>query len=195
MVFIFQAMKNIDLKTIEDLKKGKIEAFEQIFHAYYAILLRYCKEYVIREDIAKEIIQDVFMILWERRQKLKPNTKIHAYLFTITRNSALNYLKRKIAEINYLDYQKNQYIRYELNYYALRDQASEKLFHKELLENVQQTISELPPKCKEIFLLSRDEGLKYKEIAGKLNISEKTVENHIAKALRMIRKDIREYLI
>ena len=110
------------------------------------------------------------------------------------RNNSLNYLKRVNARKRFYRYNQKTFYELQLNYLALKDETSNQLLFKELQQRIEQAIDKLPHRCKEIFLLSRYEGLKYKEIADKLKISNKTVENQIVEALKRIRKAIQDYI-
>ena len=176
------------------IKKGDQKAFESAFNAYYKKLLFYAKEYVIDIDIAREFVQEAFLKLWEIRNTLIDNTNLEALLFTIIRNDCLNYLKRVTVKKRYSEFTQKTFYELQLNFIALKDSTSEILLFKELQKRIDDAINELPPKCKEIFEMSRHNGMKYKEIAEKLQISPKTVENQISEALKRIRQKIEDYI-
>ena len=125
---------------------------------------------------------------------MRDDTKISALLFTITRNNSLNYLKQLNVRKKYNGVIQNKLQQNQLNYLALKDEISDKVIYYELEEKIEKSIESLPAKCKEIFILSRIEGLKHKEIAQSLNIAIKTVENQIREALKRIRKDLESFL-
>ncbi len=181
-------------EVIKNLKKGDQKTFENIFHTYYNRLFLFAKEYIIDVEIARELVQEVFLKLWEIRKKISDDTNLQSLLFTILRNNSLNYLKRVNVRKRFFEYNQKTFYELQLNYLALKDETSNQLLFKELQLRIKQAIEKLPHKCKEVFLLSRYEELKYKEIADKLKISEKTVENHIAEALKRIRKEIQDYI-
>jgi RNA polymerase sigma-70 factor (ECF subfamily) len=176
-----------------ELQNDKEEAFRHLFNLYYLKLFNYTKGYVVSKDTARELVQEAFIKLWEVRHQLKEGTNFQAFLFTIARNSTLNYLKqlstkrKKEADITSRD------IELELNAIAMQDDASEAIIAQELEEKIDQAIALLPDKCRNIFLLSRIENLKYKEIAAQLNISVNTVENQISIALSKIKKHLGNY--
>jgi RNA polymerase sigma-70 factor, ECF subfamily len=179
-------------KLVYELRKGSEDAFDRVFSHYFPILMNFANEYVQDPEVAREIVQDTFLKLWEIRKNLDPQTRLSSLLFTITRNDALNYLKQLIHKQKYINDRKRFY-QNQLNYIALRDESSEMLMYDELNNRIQTAVSHLTPKCKEVFILSRLNGLKYREIAEKLNISVKTVETHMSDALKHLRKELKDY--
>ncbi len=187
-------MAKLKPETIIQLKKGDQKTFEKIFNEYYKKLLLYAKEYVVDLEIAREFVQEAFLKLWEIKKSLLENTNLEALLFTIIRNDCLNYLKRITVKKRYNEFTQKTFNELQLNYIALKDSTSELLFLDELQKKIDDAIAELPVKCKEIFEMSRFDGMKYKEIAEKLSISSKTVENQISEALKRIRQKIENYI-
>jgi len=187
-------MPAYDLQFIKAVRDGDEKAFRKVFHDYYNRLYNYALHYVIDQEIAREIVQDSFMKLWETRSRLKYNSNLGAFLFTLTRNGCLNYLKHLLIQRKHTEKVRKDWHDYQLNYIALSDETSEKIIFDELHEKVQRAIDRLPPKCREIFVMSRTRELKHKEIANLLNISHKTVENQISEALRRIRLQLQDYM-
>lgn len=184
-----------DENIVAELISGNHKAFEIVFNTYFKKLYVFSKEYVIDSENAREIVQEAFVKLWEIKSQLRPETNISAYLYAMVRNSSISFLKQAIVKKKYVDYSMQKYQRYMLNYYALIDESSEKLIYKELENKIHEIIEQLPKKCKTVFELSRYQELKHKEIASKLNISVKTVENHISEALKRIHVQLAEYLV
>lgn len=187
-------MDDHNLHTIDAIIKGNERAFELVFRNYYNKLFNYARHYVIDREIAHEMVQETFMKLWENRSGLDPDSNLTSLLYRITRNNSLNYLKHLCIQKKYAESVRKNLIAYQLNYEALKDETSEQIIYSELQDKVNKAIEQLPPKCREIFVLSRSREFKYKEIANQLNISLKTVENQIAEALRRIRVYLHEYL-
>ncbi len=161
-----------------DQKNGFIDerSFKELFYGFYSRLCRYTYYILGSKEHAEEIIQDLFTRIWEQRRKLYIEGSIESYLFISARNAAYNYLKS--------DLHKKQ--REEV--YSLQEEQNE-IFDRELfLEKLQQALSFLPEQCREIYCLKNMEGLTYKEIAEYLEISEKTVEVQIYRALKKLRK-------
>jgi RNA polymerase sigma-70 factor (ECF subfamily) len=145
---------------------------------------------VLDNEVAKEMVQDSFLKLWEKRNSLSEEIQILPLLYQITRNNCLNHLKHeKVREKH-----KTRMQKLDLNYVAISHSSAEKIITQELEDSIGKAIESLPPRCREIFELSRNEEKKYKEIAAELNISEKTVENQMLKALKIMREKLSEYL-
>ncbi len=187
-------MKKLHDTQVLGLIKGDHVVFRKIFNDNYQKLYHYAVEFIIDKEAAKEIVQDTFVKLWEIRTTIRSDSNLTALLYTIIRNKALNYLRQIVIQKKYQDSQKSIQSELELNFYTLNNDTFEKLVHDELHTALQNAIAALSPKCREVFELSRNEGLKYREIAEKLNISVNTVENHIAEALKKIRYCIYNYL-
>ncbi|WP_298541457.1 RNA polymerase sigma-70 factor [uncultured Aquimarina sp.] len=175
---------------IENLKEGNEEAFKILFELYYAKLLHITKGYISNAEDAEEVVQDVFLKAWKKRKYIKSN--VNGYLFKITKNSCLDYLRSKKYK---LSSSKNT-IQLEafINHKALSDEGSSSIIEKELAQKIQLAIDLLPEKCKNVFLKSRIEGKKNREISDELDISVKTVENHMSKAIKHMRVHLKEFL-
>lgn len=164
------------------------EEFEKLFRANFKGLCFFAQKYVKDFETAREIVQDSFINLWEKRIAIDANRPVKTYLTTIIHNKCLNYLR---------DNQKFNHKLLEIeNLIDISDIAdSDLLVAKELNQAIHDAIEELPEKCREVFLLNRYENLKYKEIAVKLGISVKTVETQMSKALQHLRVRLAEYMV
>jgi len=169
--------------------------FSEIYIAYYSKLLRFATDFVVNKEDAENVIQDIFVGLWERKESLENIENTNAYLFKLTKNRCLDYLKHKISEEKYVS---NTQFSYE-QAFALKlqslenfdvDIASEEKMEKIIID----AIHTLPKKCREIFLLNRYEGLKYKEISEQLGLSVNTVETQMGIALKKLREKLKIYL-
>ena len=179
-------------EIIIQLKGGDHEAFEWVYKKYWSQVYNFCRLYITSTEDTKEIVQQVFVKIWEVRTFIKEEENFKAFLFIITRNIIFNQSKKKFNE----DFYKLSV----LNAYSPSDILTEHGIEEEmevtqLSEYINQLIDTLPPKRKEVFLLSRKSHLSYKEISTQLNISEKTVEHHISKALKYLRENIQLILI
>lgn len=148
--------------------------FSELYLTYYSKLVRFAKEFVIQEEDAENITQDVFIILWENRDFIERIDNMNAYLFRLVRNKCLDYLKHKVFEQRYVESVQTSY---EVD--VVEDNDTEIL--------IRTAINSLPKRCRDIFLLSRVEGLKYKEISEQLGISVNTVECQMGIALKKLR--------
>jgi len=170
------------------IRLGDEQAFELLFRKYYTRLCGFANKFVNNIELSEELVQEVFLKLWQNRAKLNDNTTIKSYLFKLVQNQSLNSLDHKKVEQKYADIMRVAY--------PAKDNFSpyESLLAKELEDKISIAINDLPTECKKIFELSRNEGLKYKEIAQKLNISIKTVETQISRALKKIRIELKDYM-
>lgn len=175
---------------IQQLKNGNEKAFEQIVKSYWPRLHSFANIYVIDKEVAKEIVQDTFLTLWHQRRNIDDETCLITYLMVISRNKCLNYLKSLQLDTIPID-DLNEFAIYQRsNIYVLEDDSLEILETKDLAEAIAASLNKLSPRTREIFMLSRYNGLKNKEIADKLGISTKGVEYHIRQALKQLRNDL-----
>ncbi len=176
---------NPDLSTIERLQRGDKSALEAIFKTHYENLVGFAVKYLGSQEDAESAVQDVFLKLWNKGEELTIRTTVKSYLFGAVRNTCLNQIKHRKVEQSYTQEQVH-----------LRNEGffQEDLEFDELQEKIAAALEKLPEKCRAIYSLSRDEGMKYKEIAETLDISVKTVENQMGKALKILREELSEYL-
>jgi len=177
---------------ISQLEKGEAVAFEALFRLYYTKLIHIAKGYLVHHEDAEGIVQNVFMKLWENRDKLKEISNINSYLYTMTKNACLDQLKHEKIKINYLGSSYNKKISIQRQF--LKDEAASLLLQNELEIKIKKSLDLLPEKCKKVFIKSRFEGLKHREIAQELRISQKTVDNHISHALKHMKLHLREFI-
>jgi RNA polymerase sigma-70 factor, ECF subfamily len=161
--------------------------FETLFKAHHKRLCNLAYTVVRDKDVAKDIVQDVFLKLWKNREKVEWSDSIEGYLVRATSHTALNHLRdnKRIIRLGNGEEVKN----------VLASPDSNELVFTEFESKVQEAIDRLPPKCKAIYLLSRNEEMKYTQIAEALEISIKTVENQMSIALQKLREDLKPYLI
>lgn len=160
------------------------QAYNDLFLHFYNPLHQFAFSFLKSKQLAEEVVSDVFIKIWEKRNTLDYISNLKFYLFTSTRNTALNYLKKQkgLQYVSVEEYWK------ELN--SLVINPEDLLINTEMLHKIHRAIQSLPPKCKMIFKLTKEEGLKYKEVAILLNLSVKTVENQMAIALKRIASEI-----
>jgi RNA polymerase sigma-70 factor (ECF subfamily) len=168
------------------LKSGDQTAFELLFHFYYPGLVIYSTQFTTDRAEAEEIVQDFFVRFWQKHQNILPADSLKNYFFSSVKNSSLNLLKHRKIEEKYLK-QLNDLSNSHLVY-------NEDLYlETELQEKIKKAIDLLPEKCREIFIMSRINGLKNEEIATELNLSKRTVETQISKALKVLRVELKDY--
>ena len=176
---IFDQMK-AEQDLLQKISHGNEKSFTELFDGYYAGLCFYADKFLHDQDEARSIVQQVFVDLWIKRDKLVIQQSLKAYLFTTVKNYALDYLKHKVVETKYLREVQPELVTSD------RDLIEE----AELNARINSAIEALPEKCREIFLLCRFEELRYSEIAQKLGISIKTVEMQMGIALKKLRSKL-----
>jgi RNA polymerase sigma-70 factor (ECF subfamily) len=172
---------------IDRFKAGDQSAYEMIFRFYYPGLVLFASQYVMYEEDAEEIVQDFFVRVWQKRDQVNQTGTLKPYFFTSVKNSSLNFLYKqkhqdkliqeivKISENNLL---------YQPDVFVMSD----------LQEAIRKAVNSLPPKCREVFILSRINGLKNEDIANKLNLSKRTVETHVSNGLKQLRIELKDYM-
>ena len=174
-------------EVTDDLSTNSEVVFEHLFKKHFRELHAYAFSLLKDWDIAEEIVQGMFLKLWERNDAVQIRTSIKSYLYKSVYHDSLNYLRGQKVQLKY-----QTTTAYSMKNHT--DDAAGKLTMSELERHLQQALSKLPEKCRAIFHLSRFEELKYQEIASQLEISIKTVETHMGKALRILRKEMKEFL-
>ena len=169
------------------------DTFEFIFNKFYISLCYFAHNYVGKKEVAEDIVSEVFYKLWENRTTLKINTSIKSYLFKTVQNHCLNYKKHQIV-IKKFETNLNNELNDDNSINNLKSDISSYIIAQEIQDKIEQSISILPPQCQHIFKLNRFENLKYKEIAEKLNISVKTVETQMYRALKKIKDFLKDYI-
>ena len=170
--------------------------FDQIFSEYHSRFVLYAPSYVRDMDTAKDLTTDAFMSFWEKRAELPPDCNIPGYILTALRNRCINYLNRKKNELGALSSMQED-ISWELNLRISTLEASnpEKLFSRDIQRLISEALSQLPERTRVVFTLCRMQSKPHKEIAEILDISVKGVEFHMTKALNLLRKRLKDYII
>ena len=185
--FSYLRMVLPDEQIAQLLAKRDEAAFEQVFKTHYRNLHAYAFTILKDEDEAEETVQQVFYKLWERSDNLNFSGSIAAYLYRAVHNESLNSIKHQKVKANY-----QLHVAYSMKNKSEQEQT--KWTEKELEGQFRKALNELPEQCRTVFQLSRFENLKYKEIAEKLDISIKTVENHMGKALKLLRTKLVDFI-
>jgi RNA polymerase sigma-70 factor, ECF subfamily len=179
-------MKPLEGKEIfEKIKSGDERSFEQLFLNYFKPLCSYAFRFTNETEAAEEIVQDFFVRLWEKRMAIEIDSSLNNYMFRSVKNHCLNLIQHNKI--------KNRYSEKIKEASNPTIEPSQFFIEPELIEKIEKAISLLPEKRREVFRLSREEGLKYKEIAEKLNISVKTVEAQMGFALKFLREQLNDY--
>lgn len=180
-------MTGLERELIDSIKKGNSKSFELVFKTYYSRLCVYAYGYTHQLETAEDLVKDVFVLFWNNRKKIEIKSSLSAYLFRSVRNSCINYIKRD-KNRNNLSIEEMVRLNIKMKEPLSEDYLVGKILANELEEQIFSEIEKLPDACKEIFKLSRFEGLPHKKIAEKLNISENTVKVQIYKALKNLKK-------
>jgi RNA polymerase sigma-70 factor (ECF subfamily) len=170
-------------KILKKFKEGNTEAFDTIYRMYSKKLFHFALGLIKDHDSAQDLVQEVFVNLWEKRSQVNPKLNFDNYIFTVTYNSIRKYFRKKSVESKAIENLLNE------NPEMLKTVDSEVIYN-ELLAMANKSIEKLPPKRKAVYKLSKQEGLKIKEIAEKLNISSRTAENHLSKALKYLKEEL-----
>jgi RNA polymerase sigma-70 factor (ECF subfamily) len=170
-------------QNISSLNK---ESFEKLFKEYFKPLTSFAFKFVKDIDDAKSIVHDVFMKLWKKKDEIDMSRSVKSYLFTSVNNRSLNFIRdhKKFTDDEFI-----MDIQHDENWEPANEMTAD-----EIQKKVDATLESISPKVKQVFQMSRNEGLKYKEIAEKLGISVKTVETHMSTALKALRENLKEYL-
>ncbi|MEN8230528.1 MAG: RNA polymerase sigma-70 factor [Bacteroidota bacterium] len=176
-------MKNNKSNTelVKLLKKGDMVAFDAIYNKYCHKLHEFVLRYLKQEEDSEGIVQEVFIKIWESRDKIDVYASFESFLFTIAYNTSISLLRKRVRETKSREYLRS------LQQIDNADKVIDELQFKELNQKVQSLLEQLTPRQKEIYLLSREEGMTHKEISEKLNISKNTVKNHLVSALKYLK--------
>ena len=175
------------------LEKQHID-FEQIYLSYFSKMKRFAREYVLSDEDAENIVQDVFLDFWEKKELLPLPINILAYLFTSIKNRCIDFLRHKIVQKEVENKMQEEYrLTLQMKYHSLGE-LDEGIFEKDDVEQLlSKVIDSLPERCREIFLKSKIEGKKQKEIAEEMNISINTVETQMGIAYKKLRNELKDY--
>lgn len=164
-----------------------LQRFEDVFKTHFKALHAYACTIVKEEAMAEELVQQVFFKLWEKRNSLNIESSATAYLYRSVYHECLNHLKHRKVRAAYQQYAQTMGEANEAG-------TAQKIQLSELQQHLNKALSELPEQCRTIFQMSRYEELKYQEIADKLGLSVKTIENQMGKALRLLREKLKDFL-
>ncbi len=175
-----------DKSLLDALAKGDEQAFTVLYEKYWEKLFVVALNRVQSVEIAKELVQDLFADLWKNRFRLAIRKNVSSYLFGALRNIILDHIRKEIV--------REKYILHISRFYHAQDNATaEQIGLSDLNNALKEAVGQLPPRCRQVYELSRNEHFTNREIADRLDISHKTVENQITKALKILRHHLREY--
>jgi RNA polymerase sigma-70 factor, ECF subfamily len=175
-----------DEKLLQEIMAGDMSAFDILYSRYSKRIYKFAFSILKLQEDAENIVQDVYLNLWEKKNEIKTKASVRSYIFTIVYNSSVSVLRKKSRESQYSEYLKSiQNLE--------QSPVDMELEYNELNNKFNEVKEQLPERQREIYKLHRFEGLKYQEIADKMNISVNTVENHMSRALKTIREKIGNY--
>lgn len=170
--------------TLTDkIRSGDEQAFKEMFGLYYASLCNFSNSYVKSMDAARDIVQEVYVNIWENRENLYIKQSLKSYLYQAVRNRSINYLEKR-----------DQLQKFKMELSILKNERTEKdedeMINDDLIDRIWEAVEELPERRKSVFILYRKHGLSYEEIGEVMDISTKTVENQLSKALKHLREKL-----
>lgn len=180
-------MERADRHFMENLRNGDAPCFSLLFNHYYSGLVVYAHQFLGSRENAEDIVHDVFMSLWEKREIINAEFYLKGYLFTSVRNRCLNYIEHSHIQT---EYQKQVLQRGDIG----GSLTWEYFVESELSELIERALDKLPPQRKKVFLMNRFENKTAAQIAAELNLSPRTVEKHIQMALQSLRTNLKDYL-
>lgn len=172
---------------VVEMQKGDQHAFSKLFRKYYRDLVLFAGNFIPEKSVCEDIAQSVFVTIWEKKADIDERLSFRAYLLKAVRNSCMDELRhRKVI---------NEHEKYSAAFGDFAGLSTEQfVLHSELIEQLESTLAKLPEKHREAFELSRVKGMKYKDIAHQLNISERTVEVWMAKTIQLLRLYLKDFL-
>lgn len=176
-------IKHTDEELLKEICLDNLLAFDTLYNRYSKRVYRFACSILKTKEDAENIVQDVFLIFWDNRDKIEKGSSIKNYIFTVTHNSIISLFRRKTKEANYIEYLRSLQE-------TEQDPEETGLEYDELQKKLVEIIDQLPDRQKEVLLLSKIEGLTYKDIAERLKISTNTIENHMSRALRNLRRKL-----
>lgn len=167
----------------------EVQAFELIFRKYYVRLCGFANKFIANTAEAEEIVQEVFLNIWAKKDQLTLNNEIKPYLFKSVQNLCFNFIEHQKVIDNY-------YSVIEVVYKNQKEDfdSYESVLFTEFQAKVDEAIGSLPEECRKIFRMSREDGLKYAEIAHRLGLSVKTVETQMSRALSKLKTELKDYI-
>ena len=179
------------MHTEFDIKKAN---FELLYKELQPRLYAYSRKFINDSETAKDLVQDAFMKLWEEVDASVIHTNIAAYIKKMVHNLCLHHVRTQQINKRFEDYTTFKLKEAELNFFSPDYSAYSPIFLKDMEDIIQKCIDKLPPQSRRIFIMSRMEGMTYPEIANELNISVRTVENHIYRALATMKTELKDYM-
>lgn len=173
-------------RFIQSLQSGNLDDFEAMFNTYYVPLVVFACRYVQQSETARDIVQDFFVRLYEKRDQVVIDTSLKSYLYRAVYHSCLNHINQqhmRDRHLKFIDQERSD-----------EENLEDEIRSVELQQRIAEGIESLPSKCRQIFKMNRLDGLRNEEIATRLNLSKRTVETQISKALKILRNKLADYV-
>ena len=182
-------MKDRERRWVRKIRNGSRKAFKEVFYAYHPRLCRFAAKYVSSHTVARDVVQDVFLKLWKQRADWELQGSLKAYLYQAVRNQSLNWVRDEKTK-------REARAAMALEKPTCEKRTAEDQAHfAELSEAIDDAIAELPERRREAFVLHRRHDLTYREVAEVMNITPKTVENQIGRALKFLRNELSSHFL
>ena len=186
---------NSEQDILLKIKQGNLLAFEKLYNEMQPRLYAFTRKFFVNQELAKDLVQDVFYDFWKNSGNIMITTSISSYLFKMVQNRCLNYLRELRIHNKYSNYVEIKLKEAEVLFFDQDYSGYHSIFFEDIKNILQIKIDELPDACREIFILSRYEGYSNKEISERLNISLRTVENQVYRALKVLKEGLKDYLV
>jgi len=188
-------IKNDNECQYNAIRKGDIKAFESFYLKYQPRLFVYGVGILNNEDDVRDLVQESFIAFWENREHILSDYSVVAYLYKIFHSKYLKYMRMNAVVTDFSNLSELKLLEIEISYYNYDDNLLNSIYMHDMEDLYDKTIQKLPEQCRKIFLLNKQEYMRSAEIASKLGLSVRTVENQIYRAIRIVREEMKEYAL
>ncbi len=179
---------------LEKVKTGDMKAFEQLYKSLHPRMFVYSRRFISDPETSKDILQELFTDFWNKKEEINIQTSVSAFLFKMLHNRCIDYLRAEVVKNNFSSLSSLRLSEVKYRYYDFEEDPFPTIFMSEISKITEQVIENLSPQAREIFDMSRNQGLKSSEIAEKMNLSVRTVEKHIYQTLKILKIQLSDYL-
>ena len=184
----------INSELLVRLRNGDEKAFEIVFYSFYGMLVNFADAYLADREASRDIVQSVFLKLWNKRDDILGDQSLKAWLYCLTRNECISYLRHLKVSRKFADKSREMTEKMQLHEEALQELDFNNMELDVIEKIIRDTLETLPERCREVFIMSRYDHLKNREIADQLGITLKAVEGNITRALKIFQVSLRDYL-
>jgi RNA polymerase sigma factor, sigma-70 family/RNA polymerase sigma-70 factor, Bacteroides expansion family 1 len=188
-------MKNEEKNVYKAIRRGDIKSFEGFYMKYQPRLFAYGMGILDDEEAIKDLVQETFMTFWEHRENIISDYSVTAYLFRIFHNNCLKYLRMQAIQSNFSQLSDLKIKEMEISYYSPDKNILGSVFMHEVEDLYEKAVGKLPEQCREIFIMSKQKEMRSSEIALKLGLSVRTIENQTYKAVQILRQAMKDYAL